>query len=286
MAPPSPDMPLSERLQRVASTLQFAWFSGHAALLLCILRYALSWIRMNYYGGWAVFCYRFAFISAAATYGIVVYKTWRARQKTGAKQPGGLVGYLSDENVQYLLMALVWLFMPQYPLALLPYGVYSIFHVATYVRTTLIPTFIPPQKITPPAGASPNAKPQYTQHPASDAIGAFVKKYYDSSMSIVSSLEILLWIRLLLAAVFFQRRSWILLALFTAFLRARFAQSSHVQNSFSMLEARIDNLIGAQGTPPVARQVWDGVKGTARQFYAATDVNKYVNGAAAPKKTN
>lgn len=57
---------------------------------------------MNYYGGMAQFCYRLAFISAAGTYGIVVYKTWRARQKTGAKQPGGPLGYLADENVQYL----------------------------------------------------------------------------------------------------------------------------------------------------------------------------------------
>ncbi|KAK4150148.1 hypothetical protein C8A00DRAFT_37239 [Chaetomidium leptoderma] len=287
MAPPPPaDMPLAQRVQRVATTLQFAWFTGHALLLFCIFRYSFSWIRMNYYGGMAQFCYRFAFLSAAGTYGIVVYKTWRARQKTGAKQPGGVVGYLADENVQYLVMALVWLFMPQYPLALLPYGIYSIFHVATYIRATLIPTLFPPQKINPPAGASPSAKPQYTQHPASDAIGSFVKQYYDSSMSVVASLEILLWIRLLLAAIFFQRRSWILIAIYTAFLRARFAQSSHVQGSFSQLEARVDNLIGAQGTPPVARQVWDGVKGTARQFHSATDVNKYANGAAAPKKTS
>ena len=183
-------------------------------------------------------------------------------------------------------MALVWLFMPQNILALLPYGIYSVFHVATYVRATLIPTIVPPQKVNAPAGSSPTAKPVYTQHPAADAIGAFVKQYYDSSMSVVASLEILLWIRLLLSAVLFQRRSWILIAVYTAFLRARFAQSSHVQSSFSQLEARVDNLIGAQGTPPVARQVWDGVKGGARQFHAATDLNKYTSGAAAPKKTS
>ena len=82
----------------------------HAALILCITRYAFSWIRFNYYGGVAQFCYRFAFIAAASTYGIVVYKTWRARQKTGAKQPGGPLGYLSDENIQYLCTSL----MPAY----------------------------------------------------------------------------------------------------------------------------------------------------------------------------
>lgn len=57
---------------------------------------------MNYYSGTARFCYRLTFVAAAVTYGIVVYKTWRARQKTGTKQPGGVIGYLSDENIQYL----------------------------------------------------------------------------------------------------------------------------------------------------------------------------------------
>lgn len=233
----------------------------------------------------ARFCYRFAFIAAAATYGIVVYKTWRARQKTGVKTTG-IKDYLRDENIQYLVLALVWLFMPQYPLALLPYGIYSVFHVATYVRANLIPTLVPPQRINAPAGASPNAKPQYTQHPASEAIGVFVKKYYDSSMSMVARLEIMLWLRLILSVILFQRRSWILFAIYTTFLRTRFSQSIHVQNAFALLEARIDNLIGAQGTPPQARQVWDNVKTAARQFYAVTDLNKYESGVAAPKKSS
>ncbi|KAK0701915.1 hypothetical protein B0T26DRAFT_536306 [Lasiosphaeria miniovina] len=240
---------------------------------------------MNYYGRLPQFCYRLSFIAAAATYGIVVYKTWRARQKTGAKQPGA-IGYLADENIQYLIMALVWLFMPQYPLAMLPYGIYSIFHVATYTRANLVPTFLPPQKVAPPAGASPSAKPQVVPHPLSDAIGAFVKKYYDASMSIVAGLEIALWVRILFSVILFHRRSWILIAIYTVFLRARFAQSPHIRNSFSLFEARIDNLVGAQGTPPAARQAWDTIKGGARQFHTATDVNKYVNGAAAPKKAN
>src|SRR3569833_1832937 len=86
-------------------------------------------------------------------------------------------------------MALVWLFSPQYPLAMLPYGIYSVFHVATYTRANLIPTIIPPKPIAPAAGAYPNAKPQYTTHPVADAIGNFVKEYYDMSLSVVSSLE-------------------------------------------------------------------------------------------------
>lgn len=180
-------------------------------------------------------------------------------------------------------MALVWLFSPQYPLAMLPYGVYSIFHFATYTRSTIIPTIIPPTQTAAADGAS---KPQLKHHPIAEAIGNFVKEYYDASMSIVAGLEILLWIRLLFGAILFQRRSWILLALYTTFLRARFHQSSHVQNSFANLEARIDNQVGAQGIPPAARQVWDGVKTGARQFHNATDLSRYTAGATSPKKTS
>ncbi|KAK5634782.1 hypothetical protein RRF57_010495 [Xylaria bambusicola] len=250
----------------------------HLVLMLCIVRYVLSYITFNYYSGWARFTYRLSFISAAMTYGIVVYKTWRARQKVGAKFPsGGIIGLLAEENVQYLAMALVWLLAPQYPLALLPYGIYSVFHVATYLRSNVIPTI-------QPAKASAGAKPQ--PNPLAEAIGTFVKTYYDASMSIVSGLEILLWIRILLSAMLFQSRSWILLGLYTAFLRARFAQSAHVQNSFSALELRVDSMVGAQGTPPAARSIWDGVKGGARQFHAATDLSKYSSGSGVPKKTS
>lgn len=177
-------------------------------------------------------------------------------------------------------MALVWLLVPQYPLALLPYGIYSVFHVATYTRSNVIPT-IQPNKA--PAGAG-GAKPQ--GNPLAESIGSFVKTYYDASMSVVSSLEILIWGRIFLSALLFQSRSWILLSLYTAFLRARFSQSSHVQNSFNQLELRVDSIVGAQGTPPAARSVWEGAKGAARQFYALTDISKYTGGSGVPKKTS
>ena len=57
---------------------------------------------MNYYGGMAQFCYRVTFLAAAATYGIVVYKSFRARVRTGQTLPNGIIGLLADENIQYL----------------------------------------------------------------------------------------------------------------------------------------------------------------------------------------
>lgn len=181
-------------------------------------------------------------------------------------------------------MALVWLFTPQYPLAMLPFSVYSIFHVATYTRTNLIPTLQPPQQVAPAAGASPSAKPTLKSSPLADTIGKFVKEYYDLSMGLVAVLEIFLWFRILLSAIIFTKGSWILIAIYTAFLRARFAQSSFVQGQFRHLTARIDAAVGGQSTPPAARQAWETVKGGARQFHDATDVTRYIGGAPAGAK--
>ncbi|CAG8958814.1 hypothetical protein HYFRA_00011765 [Hymenoscyphus fraxineus] len=264
----------------------FAGGPGHLTLLFCIVRYGFSYLTFNYYSRMAVFSYRTSFVSAAVTYGIVVYKAFRARSRAGSRAQGGIVSLIADENVQYLAMALVWLFSAHYPLAMLPFGVYSIFHVATYARTNLIPTIQPQQQAAPAPGSSPNAKPVLKTHPLADTIGRFVKEYYDASMGLVAILEIMLWGRLLLSALLFQRGSWILITIYTAFLRARFAQSSFVQTQFRQLEGRIDSLAGGQSTPPAARQAWEVIKSSARTFHDATDVGHYVNKSPAAKKAS
>lgn len=63
----------------------------------------MSWIRTHWWTRTAQFYYRTAFVSAAVTYGIVVYKTLRARAKAGLHlTPQVAVSLLGDENVQYL----------------------------------------------------------------------------------------------------------------------------------------------------------------------------------------
>lgn len=65
-----------------------------------MLRYGISYITFNYYSRWARYSYRLGFVAAAATYGIVVYKGFRARARSGGKQDP--LAILGDENVQYL----------------------------------------------------------------------------------------------------------------------------------------------------------------------------------------
>jgi len=256
---------------RLVQTLQFAWFVGHVSLLLCTVRYGLSYIAFNYYSKWARFSYRTAFLSAVVTYGIVVYKGYRARTRQGKST--GAIALLADENVQYLIISVVWLFSRQVPLAILPFTVYSVFHVLTYTRANLLPAISPPAAT--PASPSNKSKPVGG---LSESIGKFVKEYYDGSMGLVALLEIALWFRVLFSAILFQKGSWILIVAYSAFFRARYAQSTFVQKAVANLSARADASLANQSTPPVVRNGWGSVKGVVKQIHDATDLTKYVGG--------
>lgn len=60
-----------------------------------------SYITFNSFSRWAQTSYRLAFIAAAATYGIVVFKAHKARLNQGVKQQN-VLALLADENIQYL----------------------------------------------------------------------------------------------------------------------------------------------------------------------------------------
>ena len=284
---------------------RFGWFVGHVTLLFTALRYGFSYITFHPYTRWARFSYRTAFLAAAVTYGVVVLKAYRARARSPPipRQPSGPLAVATDENVQYLgmsvmlstllpiggstgrwliglslgsVMAIVWLFSPQIPLALLPFVVYSIFHVATYTRSNLIPTIQPPQPASGPNKSPAPVRPMTRSSPVADSLGRFVRGYYDPSMTLVASLEISLWFRVLFSAIIFTKGSWILLAIYTAFMRARYSQSNFVRTAVKRGGSRVDALVAGQGTPPAARQAWETVKRLAAQVTDATDVGKYI----------
>lgn len=169
-------------------------------------------------------------------------------------------------------MALLWLFSRQMPLALLPFAIYSTFHVATYTRSNLLPTLQPP-----PAGQKPVGG-------LGEEIGKFVKNNYDTSMTIVAVLEVALWFRILFSALLFQAGSWILLVVYTAFVRVRHSQSSFMQSAVAQLTDRADGALANPNVPPVAKSVWDQTKGVARQAADATDINRFTRPAGPPKK--
>jgi transmembrane protein 33 len=176
-------------------------------------------------------------------------------------------------------MALTWFLSRLTPLALLPFVVYSVFHVATYIRGNIIPVISPaptagPSATSPPPSSGRPAPAPRPTGPVADAIGKFIKEYYDSSMTLVAFLEIALWLRVAFSALLFARGSWILLVAYTVFLRARYAQSSFVQSAFANLGARADAILANQSTDPRVRSAWEHVKGALRTVVDSTDVQR------------
>ena len=169
------------------------------------------------------------------------------------------------------VMSLIWLFSFQIPLAITPFAVYSLFHVASYIKSNLLPALQPQQQGAQPSGLS-------------QTIERFVNEYYNTSMTIVAFLEILLWARILVSAILFTRGSWILLIIYTAFFRARHSQSSFMQSAIMHFTARIDNVLDNPNTPPAVRNVWEQFKGLVAQAADATDFNKAARQANAPPK--
>ncbi|KAK6535045.1 hypothetical protein TWF281_006343 [Arthrobotrys megalospora] len=296
MAPPTSQpatggpQPLAQRFLALAQTLQFGWFVGHFLLLLSTLRYTVSFIKFNTATTAAQLSYRLGFLSCAVTYGIVVYKAYRARIKqAGSNRPAlqqHLIAMTGDENVQYLFMALIWLFTTPIYLALLPFTIYSTFHFLTYLRTALIPTLLP----TPPSSSTPTTAPSSSSgtppsatsppkkqnaNVVSEIISKFVKSHYDTSMAVVANLELALWVRLLLGCLIFAN-SWILLIIYTAFLRIRVSQSPFVRQALHQAETIIDGVVADPRAPPALRNVWASTKDGVRKFgeYTEFDPNK------------
>jgi transmembrane protein 33 len=99
-------------------------------------------------------------------------------------------------------------------------------------------------------------------------------------MFLVALLEIFLWMRLFFSALTFSKGSWILLSIYTVFLRARFSQSQFIQGAFGQLAARVDQQVQNPNVPPPVRQGWETLKNLLRQVVEATNLQKYLGGGA------
>jgi hypothetical protein len=166
-------------------------------------------------------------------------------------------------------MALVWLYSKAVFVALFPFAVYSTFHFLTYLRSNLIPVVFPPA-----AGAPPPA--------ISETLSKFIKNNYDASMYLVANLEILLWVRVFLYCFVFKN-SWILLFIYTLFLRARYSQSVFVRDALKAIEQKGDALIVDARVPDGGRSAWNVGKVCVKRFGEVTDFGKMI-GAIPVKK--
>jgi len=198
----------------------------------------------------------------------------------------GVIKILGDENVQYCASRArvdrargaeltnggdgLHLAVQQVYPALLPFAVYSTFHFLTYLCTNLILTIMP-------------SAPGAPQPAIAETIARFVKKNYDASMHLVANLELFLWARVFLWCLVMWN-SWVLLVVYTVFLRARYAQSVFVRDAMKGVELRGDALATDARVPEGARNAWTIAKSLVKRFGEVSNVSKILGAGQTVKK--
>ncbi|KAJ2161004.1 Transmembrane nucleoporin [Coemansia sp. RSA 552] len=242
-----------ERFVALTKTAQFYWWAGHVMVLLFGTMYYVKrpfgWQDANWY-------YSKAYIGALMSYAIVIYKTYGPPQINLAF----LHRLIVDENVEYLLLAFFWLSMKPMVVTLLPFVVFSLFHVITYTRSTLIPMFFPDvtAEIQRARQAEQNSGPVGSLSIAarvSKFMGDWSSKYHAPALREVGVWEVAVigaWI--VLGAVTFQT-SLLAPPLYFQFLRMRYALSAPTRAAFRRVRAFLDKTL----TPPTASGSVPGV---------------------------
>jgi len=236
-SPPSQD--LQRRLQGVLQHQQFFWWVGHVIIVISTIFHFLYWFRFNYNTKMALFWYRLAFLGAVGSYGVVVHKMFfRAGFREATRQEGLFYRLYLDENAEYLVLALTWLFTSPVFLALVPYFIYSVFHVITYFSEYVLPAI--------------TARPA---RPQEDRLAQLARKYQDAGSQTVAKVEVYgILLRLLIGVICFNKLAFIQLPVFAIFLRYKYFNTAYARTSLRELSANIDKLVNP--LPPVARDIW------------------------------
>ncbi|KAJ1730967.1 Transmembrane nucleoporin [Coemansia biformis] len=212
---------------------------------LYYLKRPFGWQAANGY-------YTKAYLGALMSYTIVIYKTYGLPQANLAFAHRLIV----DENVEYLVLAMVWLAAKPMVVTLVPFVVFSLFHVITYTRSSLIPVFVPGvtaevQRARQTTGAvrlSLAAR-------VSMFMGDWSSKYYSPALREVGVWEVAVigaWT--VLGAVTFQT-SLLVPPMYFQFLRLRYALSAPTRAAFGRVRTFLDRTL----TPPTASQNVPGV---------------------------
>ncbi|PWN44232.1 hypothetical protein IE81DRAFT_321634 [Ceraceosorus guamensis] len=233
----------------VASTPHLVWAAGHFFTLLAGLRYLLGTITFATSGGGLSAWYRIAYLGAIVSYGVVVYKSFGVPQANKAYIQRALM----DENVQYLFLALYWWFTQPIFITLVPYTTFSLFHVLTFTRTTVIPMVFP----TSPAASRAEGASEPIGFPTkvSKMIQGWVKQNYDPAMRFVAYSEVLVFARVTFGAILL--RNSLLAPLFYAhFCRLRFYMSSFTRDAFQHVSSELDKATANPSCPELVRRAY------------------------------
>ncbi|RCK56580.1 Nucleoporin POM33 [Candida viswanathii] len=234
-----------EKLLKTVQSLQFAWFVGNVLTLLGFFVYTLSYFKVLPDLGWI--WYLVSLLGAIVSFGILLVQFV---QKHGFKVPL----LIKDDNFHYFLLASFLIALRCYSwITLVPFAIFSTFHVLNYANTHLLPIF----------GLEHN--------PISKHVSAFINKNNLASIQIACGIELLIVVWLFLRMITFRKRSLTPFLVFLVFLKKRQEVSPFTRKYFEQIGAQIDSAVNMINNP-IVTDVWKYV----RMVFAAIDNFKLV----------
>lgn len=227
--------------------MQFAWFIGHVATILGVLFYALTYIKSS--NRFHRFWYILALVGILESFGILVYQLV-------VKKSLKSIELLRDDNTQYFLLAFAFLlFRPYVLLPLLPFALFSTFHILAYFKGVLFPIFGISQGID-------------------QKVGDFISSNNSRSIQLASILEIYSLALLTLRVITFRKNSLFIWLAYGVFLKLRFEKSTFTRNYFKTIELTLDDTVNKTGNPSL-KDIWIKAKGVVRSIGSFHLVNDY-----------
>lgn len=241
---PKPDLSTTVR------TLQFAWFVGHVITLISVFFYGLTYLKIG--AGCYKFWYQLALLGIIESFGILIFQFV---QKSGLN----ISLLLNDDNTQYFVLASFLLLLRPYVLViLLPFALFSLFHVLAYTNGYLLPIF------------------SLEDHAVAKMINNFVSTNNTKSIQLASIFEIYTYAWLVVRVLAFRKRSLTPFLLYSIFIKIRFERSVFTRNYVKSIEVHVDSLVNQYAAQvPAIKNSWVQVKNVLRKLGGIYIVNDY-----------
>ena len=153
----------------------------------------------------------------------------------------------------------MWFFTTPIFVAMIPYFIYSVFHVMTYFSEYVLPAI--------------TARPA---RPQEDKLAQLARKYQDLGSQTVAKVEVYgILIQLILSFLTyspfsltltksFRRLAFIQLPVFAVFLRYKYFNTTYTRTSLRELSLNIDKLVNP--LPPIVRDTWIRIRDTISYY--------------------
>lgn len=246
-----------EKLLQTVQTLQFGWFAGNLLTVLGFALYAFTYLgfmplfyKKLYKPFWLL-----TLLGVLISFGILIFQLI---QKNGPRM--GLI--IKDDNTHYLLLGGFLLFLRPYViLTLVPFFVFSIFHVLAYLNGYILPIF----------GLEKSLASKY--------LTSFVSANNAKSIQVASGIELITLVWLVLRMLAFRKRSLTPVLVYLVFLKKRYEVSPFTRNYLKVVKNTIDQFV-TDLNQPILKQGWDHIV----HAFAVIDQYKLVHDYSAAEK--